>query len=453
MIAEGDEYTPTPVISHAILTYNRGRKRDWPTALSSSLRTIRRMTAASNITPEWRAADATVTGWIEAKANALLEARLGRGETNVPRAGAARLDDASARLSQRLHQRPRQRGRLNVISRAKISLGVDPLGGRWRSLLGADLPSGMGLNLNGRKRDGRSHLPFHDSGLGRPDSHGSVLAYAMERLIGMKDRFDLSFACDTDYDRHGIVTKRVGLLPPNQLPLRRDLLSISAPAEVVQGGGGWKDRVSSAMIDRVTAKLGRRLHDCRSDSNGSLTACSMARWVWRRRERRGVFRPAGRQRVDDGQRWLHPLFAPAEITARTGRDPGEIYRELTREFGEPFYDRVEAPATPAEKAALAKLSPGRLSSPSWRARKSDHPHPRPGQRCAHRGLKAVTKSGWFAARPVGDRECLQDLCRELPGSESSAPDTGRGPDYRQRDFGGGGAEGRVVVGPAAADGK
>jgi phosphoglucomutase len=241
--------------------------------------------------------------------------------------------------------------------------------------------------------------------------------YAMQRLIGMKDRFDLSFACDTDHDRHGIVTKSAGLLPPNHfLTVAISQLFQSRPKWCRTAAVG-KTVVSSAMIDRVTAKLDRMLHEVPVGFKwfvGGLLNGSLGF---------GGEESAGAAFVRlDGSVWTTdkdgfiPCLLAAEITARTSRDPGELYHELTHEFGEPSYDRVEAPATPTEKAALAKLSAGQIKLTELGGEKIQALLTRaPGNDAPIGGLKAVTKSGWFAARPSGTEDIYKIYAESFRG--------------------------------------
>jgi phosphoglucomutase len=241
--------------------------------------------------------------------------------------------------------------------------------------------------------------------------------YAMARLIGMKDRFDLSFACDTDHDRHGIVTRSAGLLPPNHF------LSV-AIFHLFQNRPQWRKEeavgktvVSSAMIDRVAAKLGRRLHEVPVGFKWFVDGLLDGSLGFGGEESAG----ATFSRLD-GSVWTTdkdgfiPCLLAAEITARTGRDPGEIYAELTREFGTPFYDRVEAPATPAEKAVLAELSPGKIKSTELAGEKIRAILTRaPGNDAPLGGLKAMTESGWFAARPSGTEDIYKIYAESFRG--------------------------------------
>jgi phosphoglucomutase len=243
--------------------------------------------------------------------------------------------------------------------------------------------------------------------------------YAMQRLIGLKDRFDIAFACDTDHDRHGIVTKSSGLLAPNHY------LS-AAIFYLFQNRPKWRNEamvgktvVSSRMIDLVATKVKRKLHEVPvgfkwfSDGlfDGSLGF--------------GGEESAGASflRLDGGV-WttdkdgIVPALLAAEITAKMGRDPGEIYRELTREFGEPVYDRVEAPATPEQKERLGKLSPDNVKLTVLAGEKIQSIiRKAPGNGALIGGLKVTSESGWFAARPSGTEDIYKIYAESFKGMD------------------------------------
>ncbi len=243
--------------------------------------------------------------------------------------------------------------------------------------------------------------------------------YAMQRLIGLKDRFDIAFACDTDADRHGIVTRSTGLLPPNHY------LSVAIfylfqhrlkwPKEAAVG----KTVVSSGMIDRVTAKLGRRLLEVPVGFKWFAPGLFDGTVAFGGEESAG----ASFLRLD-GTVWttdkdgIVPALLAAESTARMGRDPGEIYQELTREFGEPVYDRVEAPATPEQKEALKRLSPDQVKTVDLAGEKIEAilSHA-PGNNEPIGGLKIIAKSGWFAARPSGTESIYKIYAESFRGTD------------------------------------
>jgi phosphoglucomutase len=256
----------------------------------------------------------------------------------------------------------------------------------------------------------------------------------MQRLIQMKDRFDLAFACDTDHDRHGIVTKSAGLLPPNHY------LSV-AVSYLFQNRSEWrkdaavgKTVVSTQMIDRITAKLGRKLYEVPVGFKWFVDGLLDGSLGFGGEESAGAsfVRRDGSVWTTDKDGFI-PCLLAAEITARTGRDPGEIYRELTREFGDPVYDRVEAPATPEQKEMLRKLSASQVRSTDMAGEKVQTilTHA-PGNGASIGGLKVITDNGWFAARPSGTESIYKiyaesfrgedHLCRILDEAQSIVKD-------------------------------
>lgn len=419
MLAEGDEYTPTPVISHAILTYNRGRK----TGLSDGIV----ITPSHNPPndggfkynpPNGGPADNTVTDWIGAKANALLEARLD-GVKRIPHERA--LHASSIHRHDYLQSYIDDLGNvidMDVVRGAKLRLGVDPLGGAgvhyWPRIAER---YGLNLTVVNQAVDPTFRFMTVDwDGQLRMDPSSP---YAMERLIGMKDRFDLSFACDTDHDRHGIVTRSAGLLPPNHfLSVAISQLFHSRPQWRAEAAVG-KTVVSSAMIDRVAAKLGRKLCEVPVGFKWFVDGLLDGSLGFGGEESAGAtfLRLDGSVWTTDKDGFI-PCLLAAEITARTGHDPGELYRQLVEEFGESFYDRVEAPATPEQKAALTKLSPGQVNLTELIGEKIESVLTRaPGNDAPIGGLKVTAASGWFAARPSGTEEIYKIYAESFQGPD------------------------------------
>ena len=419
MIAEGDEYTPTPVVSHAILTYNRGRK----VGLADGIV----ITPSHNPPhdggfkynpPNGGPAEAIVTGWIEKKANEYLSNNL-RGVKRISFEKA--LHAPTTHRHNFLDAYVRDLGHvidMDAIGGANISLGVDPLGGAGVHYWGriAEL-YGLNLTVVNEAVDPTFRFMTVDwDGQIRMDPSSS---YAMQRLIGLKDRFQIAFACDTDHDRHGIVTRNAGLLPPNHyLSVAIFYLFQHRPKWRKEAAVG-KTVVSSQIIDRVTTKLGRKLYEVpvgfkwfvEGLLNGSLGF--------------GGEESAGASFIRlDGSVWttdkdgIVPALLSAEITARMGRDPGEIYGELTREFGEPVYDRVEAPATAEQKRKLAILSPQQVRSKDLAGDKIQTilSHA-PGNGAPIGGLKVITESGWFAARPSGTEDIYKIYAESFRGED------------------------------------
>jgi phosphoglucomutase len=419
MLAEGDEYTPTPVISHAILTYNRGRK----TGLADGIV----ITPSHNPPhdggfkynpPNGGPADNVITGWIEAKANALLEARL-EGVKRIPHEQAVRA--STTRRHDYLSAYVADLGDvvdMDVIRGAKLHMGVDPLGGAGVHYWGR-IAERYGLNLtvvNEAVDPTFRFMTVDWDGQIRMDPSS---AYAMQRLIGMKDRFDLSFACDTDHDRHGIVAKSVGLLPPNHYLCAAIFHLFQNRPKWNRGAAVGKTVVSSQMIDRVSAKVDRKLFEVPVGFKWFVNGLLDGSLGFGGEESAG----ATFSRLD-GSVWttdkdgIVPALLAAEITARMGRDPGEIYRELTREFGEPLYDRVEAPATPEQKALLAKLSPEQVKLTELAGEKIQAVlTSAPGNGAPIGGLKVAAQSGWFAARPSGTENIYKIYAESFRGAD------------------------------------
>ena len=419
MIAEGDEYTPTPAISHAILTYNRGRK----TGLADGIV----ITPSHNPPqdggfkydpPSGGPAETGVTGWIEAKANELLESGL-RGVKRFPFEKA--LHAATTHRHDYLDAYVSDLGNvidMDAIRGAKISLGVDPLGGAGVHYWGP-IAERYGLNLTVVNETVDPTFRFMTvdwDGQIRTDPSSP---YAMQRLIALKDRFEIAFACDADHDRHGIVTRSAGLLPPNHyLAVAIFYLFQHRPKWRAEAAVG-KTVVSSQMIDRVTAKLGRKLYEVPVGFKWFVDGLLDGSLGFGGEESAG----ASFLRLD-GSVWttdkdgIVPALLAAEITARMDRDPGEIYRELTREFGEPVYDRVEAPATPEQKEKLGKLSPQqvRLTDLAGEKIRTVLTHA-PGNGASIGGLKVMAESGWFAARPSGTEDIYKIYAESFRGAD------------------------------------
>ena len=406
MLAEKDEYTPTPAISHAILTYNRGRKSGLADGIV--------ITPSHNPPesggfkynpPHGGPADTAATGWIEGRANALIEQRL---------RDVKRVAYENALKSPTTHRHDYQNAYvsdlanvidMDVIRGSKVRMGVDPLGGAGVHYWGPIAERyKLDLTVVSDEVDPTFRFMTVDwDGRIRMDPSSP---YAMQRLIGLKDRFDIAFACDTDHDRHGVVARSTGLLPPNHY------LAVSA-YYLFQNRPDWRKEiavgktvVSSQMIDRVTAKLGRKLYevpvgfkwfvDGLIDGSLGFVGEESAGATFLRR---------------DGTVWatdkdgLIPALLAAEITARLGKDPGDVYRDLTREFGESFSNRVDARATPAEKKLLAKLSPEQVKSKQLAGETIQSILTRaPGNDAPIGGLKVIAAKGWFAARPSGTED-------------------------------------------------
>ena len=406
MIAADDEYTPTPAISHAILTYNRGRS----TGLADGIV----ITPSHNPPdsggfkynpPDGGPADTQVTSWMEGRANELMRAGLN---------GVARMEYAKARSAATTHSHDYVESYVNdlgnvidmeVIRGSKVRLGVDPLGGAgvhyWARI--ADRYK-LDLRVVNDEVDPTFRFMTLDwDGKIRMDPSS---AYAMHRLIALKDSYDVAFACDTDHDRHGIVTATAGLMPPNHyLSVAVDYLFRHRTGWRADAAVG-KTVVSSAMIDRVTARLGRRLYEVPVGFKWYVAGLLDGSLGFGGEESAG----ASFSRFD-GSAWstdkdgIAAALLSAEITARTGRDPGQAYRELTRDLGEPFANRVDAPATPAQKKKLGLLDRTQIRSTELAGEKIEQvlTHA-PGNNAPIGGVKVMSKNGWFAARPSGTED-------------------------------------------------
>ena len=417
MLDARDDYTPTPVISHAILTYNRGRAKGLADGIV--------ITPSHNPPdsggykynpPNGGPAGSDVTGRIEAMANAYLKDGL-RGVKRMPFQQALRaatthrhdfVNAYVADLDSVLD--------MDAIRGARVRMGVDPLGGAGVHYWGAIAERyNLDLTVVNDVVDPTFRFMTVDwDGRIRMDPSSS---WAMQGLIGLKDRFDIAFACDTDHDRHGIVTQGAGLLPPNHYLSVAIFYLFQHRAHWSPAAAIGKTLVSSRMIDRVAAKLGRTLYEVPVGFKWFVDGLMDGSLGFVGEE------SAGASFVRrDGSVWttdkdgIVPALLAAEITARMGRDPGEIYRQLTGELGEPVYDRVEAPATPAQKKMLAQLSPRQVHSTQLAGENILATLTRaPGNDAPIGGLKVVTENGWFAARPSGTEDIYKVYAESFLG--------------------------------------
>src|SRR6185437_6837169 len=401
MLSERDEYTPTPSLSHAILTYNHGRQSGLADGIV--------VTPSHNPPPDGGfkynppnggPADKDVTGWIEKRANELLQAGLqGVKRIGYEKALAAPTTHRYDFLNRYVEDLS-QVIDLDAIRASRVRAGVDPLGGAGVHYWAA-IAERYKLNLTVLNTEVDPTFRFMTvdwDGRIRMDPSSP---YAMQSLIHLKDRFDIAFACDTDHDRHGIVTRSAGLLPPNHyLAVSIDYLFRNRPQWPAAAGVG-KTVVSSSMIDRVTTKLGRRLYEVPVGLKWFVGGLCDGSLGFGGEESAGasfVCRTVGPWSTDkDG---LIPCLLAAEMTARAGRDPGELYRDLTREFGEPAFERMDAPATREQKQILKRLSPAQVRTREL----AGEPiiqilSEAPGNGEPIDGLKVMARSGWFAARP------------------------------------------------------
>jgi len=419
MLAEGDEYTPTPAVSHAILTHNRGRT----TGLADGIVVTPSHNPPDNggfkyNPPNGGPAGTDITRWIEAAANGFLEQGM---------AGVERMTRAAALRAPTTHRHDYLGAYvadlgsvvdLAAVREAKVTMGVDPLGGAgvhyW-----ARIAEHYRLDLTVVSDEVDETFRFMTAdwdGQIRMDPSSS---YAMRRLLDIKDRFDVAFACDTDHDRHGIVTAGAGLLTSNQyLAVAIDYLFRNRPQWPARAAVG-KTVVSTSLIDRVAKRLDRRLYEVpvgfKWFADGLLDGSLGF----------GGEESAGASFLRrDGTVWttdkdgIVPALLAAEITAKTGRDPGRLYGELAQAFGNPLTDRVEAPATAAQKAQLAALTPEQLGASELAGERIDSVLVKaPGNGAAIGGIKVIARSGWFAARPSGTEDIYKIYAESFGGAE------------------------------------
>ncbi len=406
MIQQGRRYTPTPVLSHAILSWNRGRKRGRADGVV--------VTPSHNPPedggfkynpPEGGPADAALTKAVESRANEILADGL-QDVRRMPFAKAMRagsthehdfvgpyVEDLASVID------------MEAIAGAGIKIGADPLGGSSVDFW-APIAERYGLSIevvNPTVDPTFSFMPLDHDGKIRMDCSSP---YAMAGLIAMKDRFDIAFGNDADADRHGIVTRGAGLLNPNHF------LSV-AISYLFQNRPGWGDDaavgktlVSSSMIDLVAASLGRRLAEVPVGFKWFVDGLLDGTLGFGGEESAGAsfLRRDGTVWTTDKDGILMDLLA-CEILARTGKDPGEMYKELEERFGSPVYQRIDAPATRDQKAALAKLSPEAVTTETLAGDRIVARLTRaPGNDEPIGGLKVVTENGWFAARPSGTED-------------------------------------------------
>jgi phosphoglucomutase len=417
MVSLGDEFTPTPALSHAILVYNRGR--------ASGLADGIVITPSHNPPdsggfkynpPNGGPADTDATGWIENEANRML----GTGLADVKRVPLAQ-----ARRAPTTHQYDYVSAYvsdlgsvldMDVIRTSKVRMGVDPLGGAgvhyWGRIAEAYK---LDLTIVSDEVDARfAFMTLDWDGKIRMDPSSQ---YAMQRLIGLKDRFDVAFACDTDHDRHGIVAKSVGLLPSNHyLSVMIDYLFRNRPQWSASAAVG-KTVVSSQMIDRVAQRLERRLYEVPVGFKWYVEGLVSGALGFGGEESAGA--SFSRR---DGTVWttdkdgIAPALLSVEMTARSGRDPGELYRALTRDLGEPVFSRVDAAATREQKRKLSKLSASEFKLTQFAGDAITQVLDRaPGNNAPIGGIKVSTANGWFAARPSGTEEVYKIYAESFRG--------------------------------------
>lgn len=419
MIDQSFGYTPTPVISHAILTYNRGR--------TSQLADGVVITPSHNPPddggfkynpPSGGPADTKITAQIQRRANELLADGL-RAVKRMPyqralKAETTHTHDYITPYVVDLHNVID----MQAVAAADLKIGVDPMGGAsvayWEPIAAT---YGLNLEVVNRRVDPTfSFMTVDKDGKIRMDCSSP---YAMASLIGLKDRFDIAFGNDPDSDRHGIVTRSAGLMNPNHY------LAV-AVWYLFQNRPGWradaavgKTLVSSSMIDRVAARLGRHLAEVPVGFKWFVDGLVDGSFGFGGEESAGAsfLRHDGTAWTTDKDGIILDLLA-AEITAKTGRDPAQHYAELESMFGQPVYERMDAPASPAQKAVLQNLSPEMVAATELAGEaitaKLTHA---PANNAAIGGLKVVTENGWFAARPSGTENIYKIYAESFLGTE------------------------------------
>jgi phosphoglucomutase len=403
IIQEKDGVTPTPVISRAILVYNHGRKDHWADGIV--------ITPSHNPPedggfkynpPNGGPADTEVTGWVQNRANELLRAG-NTGVKRVPYEKAIRV--ATTRQEDLILPYVRDLSSvvdIDAIRGAHLKLGVDPLGG-------ASLPywdpinsiHGLNVEVVNRVIDPTfSFMTVDHDGKIRMDCSSP---YAMARLVGLKNQYHVAFGNDTDADRHGIVTPSAGLMNPNHYLAVAIRYLVTHRSQWRQTVAVGKTVVSSSMIDRVVQNLGRPLREVPVGFKWFVSGLIDGSYCFGGEESAGAsfLRQDGTVWSTDKDGLIMDLLA-AEITARTDKDPGQHYQEMTAEFGTPFYTRIDAPSTPEQKAKLLALSPDSVKESELAGEPITAKLTRaPGNQASIGGLKVVAKNGWFAARPSG----------------------------------------------------
>ncbi|MCK9516082.1 MAG: phosphoglucomutase (alpha-D-glucose-1,6-bisphosphate-dependent) [Ottowia sp.] len=405
-VARGSEFTPTPAISHAIVTHNRGRSSDLADGIVVTPSHNPPDNGGFKYNPaNGGPADTDITSWIEQRANAYLQARLdGVHRVNLDAANGA----ATTQTHDFLHRYVEDLQHVidfDVIRAAGVRMAVDPLGGAgvdyWRVIAGR---YGLDLTVVSEVVDPQFAFMTVDwDGQIRMDPSSP---YAMQRLIGLKDRYDIAFACDTDHDRHGVVTRNAGLMAPNHY------LSVLAhalfeqrehwPAHAALG----KTVVSTAMLDRVAKKLGRPLFEAPVGFKWFAQGLLETRLAFGCEESAGasVLRRDGSPWTTDKD-GIVPALLAAEMTARAGRDPSDLYAALEQELGTAHTGRVQARASAEQKKKLAAITPEQLQLTDLAGEKVQALINRaPGNQQPIFGIKAVARNGWFAARPSGTED-------------------------------------------------
>jgi phosphoglucomutase len=424
MIATDDEYTPTPAVSHAILQYNKGRT----TGLADGII----ITPSHNPPgdggfkynpPSGGPAETAATKWIENTANGFLEQAPGGARLpNISRTPFEKaLRASTTHRHDYLHAYIEDLGNvvdMDAIRGSQIHMGADPLGGAgvhyW-----APIAERYKLNLTVINKVVDPTFRFmtvdHDGKIRMDPSS----PYAMKSLLDRKDQFDIAFACDTDHDRHGIVTKGAGLLPPNHyLCVAIDYLFRNRPGWKKDAAVG-KTLVSSQLIDRVTTHLGRKFVEVPVGFKYFVDGLLEGSLGFVGEESAGAsfLRRDGSVWTTDKDGFI-PALLSAEITAKTGRDPGELYRDLTRQFGDPVYDRIDTTASAPQRQALSQLTPEQIRQKELAGEPIRSMLTKaPGNGASIGGLKITTDNGWFTARPSGTEDIYKIYAESFLGKE------------------------------------
>jgi len=412
-------FTPTPALSHAILTHNRGRQ----TGLADGI-----VITPSHNPPEdggfkynpphGGPADTDATGWIEDRANQILAGGLNEvRRCGYTRALAAPTTHRHDYISEYVNDLASVLD-MEAVRGAHLSLCADPLGGAGVAYWGRIAEEyGFPLTVVHDHVDPTfSFMTVDWDGKIRMDCSSP---YAMAGLIAQKDKFDVAFACDTDHDRHGVVTRSAGLLNPNHyLCVAISYLFRNRPDWRAEAGVG-KTMVSSSLIDRVAKHLGRRLSEVPVGFKWFVDGLLEGSLGFGGEESAGAsfLRRDGTVWTTDKDGLIMGLLA-AEMLARTGKDPGEIYDALTGEFGAPVYERIDAPATPEQKAILGRLSPQQVGARELAGDPIESMlTAAPGNGAPLGGLKVATRRGWFAARPSGTEDVYKLYAESFAGED------------------------------------
>jgi phosphoglucomutase len=410
-------YTPTPALSHAILVYNRERANGLADGIV--------ITPSHNPPedggfkynpPHGGPADTNVTKWIQDRANAILASAFGdvlRCPYRKALAGARRHDYLATYVSDLASVLD-----MDAIRSARLSLGADPLGGAGIAYWGR-IAETYGLNMTVAHDHVDPTFRFMSVDWDGKIRMDCSSPYAMASLIALKDKFDVAFACDTDHDRHGVVTRSAGLLNPNHyLAVAISYLYRNRPGWRVDAGVG-KTMVSSSIIDRVVTDLGRKLVEVPVGFKWFVDGLLSGGLGFGGEESAGAsfLRRNGGVWATDKDGLILALLA-AEMMARTGKDPGELYRGLTERFGAPAYERIDAPASPEQKTILQNLSPERVKTRELAGDPIQQMlTAAPGNHAPLGGLKVVTARGWFAARPSGTENVYKIYAESFAGED------------------------------------